>query len=524
MERIFFKTNIEDAYSGLPIYVFDTSYLPSPDIIDYDLFIPTMMDKLPLLQYILVMFSCGLNKISWIHGVKFLRTFLSPETRNFDNLHKIIAVHESWFVKSISLILTNITLSKKTFTRLHKLFDSSARNLDILISCDSLSELSNYVDVTRLKISLNIYKHDAQTTLSPKLSLQCPHVQLITEKTKYSAETDPLFFYHFNQIFRIIETYGPRAESVFMKPGNRQNTEILYQCILRNQFIWVNDWDLHCIASTFKKILLTVSPPLICIDDIALPMKDDFDYTLTIWNKMLANDANVASVLFRVIDLCATIVDNSEVTKHLPISILKCLCHALTHELKLQQNSDRVSIAVRYIKNLLQHWSRIKPLFQERLGRIALLSKPSGEKYNELYNLSHDITMDEENTSGEEEYQRVQFNTKTILDNDTTLAISSPATAQTKTPPPRPASRRAVTATVKEPPKKEKLQDVSNIKAQWPPQKYKFERRELPKKPVKTEETPPVVTKRPVVRGRKVGELTRLFEERTQAMELLRAI
>lgn len=506
MERIFFKTDIEDAYSGLPVYVFDTLYLPSPDVIDYDLFIPTLMNKLPLERYILVMFSCGLNKISWIHGVKFLRLFLSPEACNFDNLHKIIAVHESWFVKSISLVLTNISISKKTFSKLHRLFDSLSRQLDILISCGSLEELSNYVDVTRLKISLNIYKHDAQTTLLPRLLLNCPTVQIINERTTFDPESDPLFCYHFNQIFRIIETYGTKAEAIFMKPGNRQNTEILFQCIVRNQYIWINDWDLHCIASTFKKILLTVTP-LINIEDIVLPMKDDLDYTLMVLSKNFAGSDHAASVLFRIIDLCHKIVVNPETTQHLPVSVAKCMCHALTHELKLQQNSDRVSIAVRYIKNLIQHWSRIRPLFQERLSEKPKNENRSEQKFDELYNLSHDITMDEENTSGEEESQRVQFNTKTILDNDTTLA-------RTET-----TSRNNIQLNSK----KEKLQDVSNIKAQWPPQKYRFERKDVPKK-VEVQEEPQTPAKRPVVRGRKVGELTRLFEQRTQAMKLLGAI
>lgn len=520
MERIFFKSDIEDAYLGLPIYVFDTSYLPSPDVIDYDLFIPTLMNTLPLEKYILVMFSCGLNKILWIHGVKFLRLFLSPETSNFDNLHKIIAVHESWFVKSIALILTNISISKKTLTRLHKLFDPSSRHLDTLISCGSLAELLGYVDITRLKISLNIYKHDAQTTNSTKISFNCPTMSLITEKTTYSPHSDPLFTYHFNQIFRIIDTYGPKAQDIFMKPGNRQNTEILFQCILRNQFIWINDWDLHCIALTFKKILLTVTPPLIDIDDITLPMKDDLAYTLMVLNKNFALGTAAASVLFRVIDLCSKIVDHTDATRHQPLSILKCMCHALTHELKLLQNTHRTSIAVRYIKNLILHWGKIRPLFYGRLSDTAEGCKEN-EKYDELYDLSHDITMEGANTSGEEENQRVQVNTKTILDNNTALALPSEPNEKS-TPPPRPATRRAYT---KEPSKKEKLQDVSNIKAQWPPQKYKFKRDNLPtkEKPVE-EEVPQLPVKRPVVRGRKVGELTRLFEERTQAMKLLGAI
>ena len=71
-----------------------------------------------------------------------------------------------------------------------------------------------------------------------------------------------------------------------------------------------------------------------------------------------------------------------------------------------------------------------------------------------------------------------------------------------------------------------KLADVSNIGLQFPPQKYKFSanaRKEIDSTPAFLQDTE-VVVKKPVIRGRKVGELAKLFEERSQALELLKGM
>lgn len=431
MDRIFYKSDEVDAYTGHPIYVFDTSYLPSTAEIDYDLFIPTMTKSLPRQPYVLVMFSCGLNKINWIWGVKFLKAFLSPDHENRDNvknLTKVISVHESWFVKSISQILTNISFSRQTLARLSLLFDSKSSRNNILTSCDSLSELSYYVDITKLKISLNIYKHDANSTLSPKIDFECPINKIITADTRFSRHSDPVFYHHFYQIFRIVDTYGPNVELVFHRPGNRLSTEILVLCITRNQLIWINDWDLNCIASCFKKLLLDVSGPLIPVNKITLPMNDLLNFTLEVLNIMMI-DEETNELIFQIMDLCHRIVENSAVTNHTCLSVSKSMCHALTHELLSTQNRDRITVGTRFIKNVITHWRQIRPLYQQRFQTVEQIV--NGESLHnsaidELYNMSHEITMKEDDSGDENESSRDSahelFDTKAILSDFTDMA------------------------------------------------------------------------------------------------------
>lgn len=578
MDRIFYKSETVDAYTGYPIYVFDTSFLPSPDAINYDLFIPTMMRSLPDHPYVVVMLSGGLNKIQWIWGVKFLKSFLadSGPGANVENLQKVIAVHESWFVKSIIQILTNFSVAKPTLSKLNSLFDPKKNGKSLLTSCDSLGELSNYVDITKLKLSLNTYKHDANVTMSPKIPTSIPVDPIISDTTRFNPQSDPIFYHHFYQLFNIVDMYGLKVELLFHKPGNRLNTEILFLCMLRNQLLWINDWDLYCIASCFKKILMETPFPLLPVDLIELPMRDDLDYILVVFNHILAanSESGGDAVLFQCLDLCRKIVDNHETTRHTYVTILRSLCHALTHELISQANKDRITVAVHFIKSLLTRWTEIRPIYQKRFKTVSAVV--NGDELNdatidELYNMSHDITMEGNDSTEDESYhghQNIDLLSSTsevLLDtvhgnasNERVnslpdLVSSAPPAPESRAyvpkgdntnetakkdqrPPKLPATSKSEISistqvgtagnvgseTSQSPRKTTRLNDVSNVQLQWPPQKYKFEKTTPVVKPEPTQE--PRVVKMPVVRGRKVGELAKLFEERSQAMDLLRSM
>lgn len=612
MDRIFYKSDTMDAYSGAPIYVFDTSYLPSTDDIDYELFIPTMMLSLPSHPYVVIMFSGGLNKILWIWGIKFLKSFLADDDRNVHNLLKIIAVHESWFVKSITQLLANFAISKPSLSKLNLLFDTKKQGKSLLTSCDDLSELSNYVDISRLKLSLNIYKHDAQVTTSTTIVMASPAKPIISDTTRFCAQSDPIFYHHFYQLFNIVDMYGPKVELLFHKPGNRMNTDILFNCMLRNQVLWINDWDLYCIASCFKKILMEMPAPLVPVDLITLPMRDDLDYLLVIFNHILAfgNETGADVVLFQLMDLCRRIVDNQQ-TKHSYVSILRSLCHALTNEPISQINKDRISMAVRFVKNLLLNWPQIRPLYLKRFKSVSAIV--NGEDLNdatidELYNMSYDITMEgESDEDGNPHYDVLTSASDLLLElrddskdrkdsvsevskdfSKLDVAIKLETTPKSKhqwgipldfsknveqeeveedfeeesvraskeqaiadqesndikemrnikgvnneetkvdAPRDRPKVSHSDPPLSREPKiRQSTLNDVSNVQLQWPPQKYKFERSSVPKSiqvAPEMSQLPKLPVKKPVVRGRKVGELARLFEERSQAMDLLRTL
>lgn len=576
MERIFYQSDVADAYSGLPIYVFDTSFLPSPETIDYDHFIPAMINILPRTPYVVVMLSCGLNQFNWVWGVKFLKSFLASDV-NVANLHKIISVHDSWFVRSITQLVTNFAFSKKTTVRLNALFSMSPGKDDLLIRCETLSHLSAYIDITKLKLSLNVYRHEAETQMTPKLFLEYPVPTLVTSNTQFCQSSDPDFYHHFYQIFHIVSTHGTQVELLFHKPGNRLNSEILFLCIMRNQLIWINDWDLHCIASCFKRLLIEMPQRLVSRDLIVLPMNDSFEYTVGVFNQMVSH-YQTGAVLFQIIDMCWRISQNGSVTKHNPRSIVRCLCFSLTHEPHLQLKSETVGSTIRFLENVVEHWPKIKPLHRNRFSTVE--SVVEGKDFHdstidELYNMSHEISVDEViSDEDKSDYTASYLSDKssfslvgTIFENpDSTASLKKIATARELQSPskqegcespvkpkpknhnlsaalilisqaenspqrkPKSTPKLPTDATVKviaehEVKKEKRLSDISNVQVQWPPQKYKFEKKpSIANLQIKEAVKPNDPVRRPVIRGRKVGQLTKLFEERSQAMEILTSI
>ncbi|KAG2735035.1 hypothetical protein G9P44_001249 [Scheffersomyces stipitis] len=576
MDRIFYRTDSVDPVSNSPIYIFDTSYLPSTDVISYDAFIPTLISLLPQERYVLVMFSCGLNKISWVWGIKFLKAFLA-ENNNVENVVKIISVHDSWFIKSITDILTNYNFTKKNIASLNRLFDSFVINSNqpddvhsilakspsddfnknTIIRCNSLSQLSNYVDIRRLKISLNVYKHDLEVENDIQLSIR--FIPLLNPYTRIDRSSHPLFFHHFYQVFNIINANGEKVELLFHKPGNKANTEIFYNCVNRNQLIWINDWNLFCISTAFKKFLHNLPYPMVPLDSIELPIKDDFNYTFTTFSKIIAaheyneETTNYSNVLIQLCRLCHGLINANQVTKHTSTSLAKCMSHCLSHQLVSNSSKDVIIVVTRFLRNVLEFWPQIStayknyPSIEDIInGKVCPIDKP-----DDSYDLSYDVTL-EEDDENDKKFNSIEILAtnrqsiagsegpvdKLITPRTSPRRINLPATPSSLSPhkprSPVRSPKREKLYSPNKPAKSvnfsmrvaNKLADVSNIGLQFPPQKYKFSanaRKEIDSTPAFLQDTE-VVVKKPVIRGRKVGELAKLFEERSQALELLKGM
>ncbi|KAK6463955.1 divergent CRAL/TRIO domain-containing protein [Scheffersomyces coipomensis] len=569
MERIFYKSDVTDIPTNLPVYTFDTSYLPSTEIIDYDEFIPTLMSFVPQHPYVLIMFNCGLNKISWIWGIKFLKSFLA-DNNNLHNLHKLITVHDSWFIKSMTQILST---TKGNFLTLNLLFDyftmespsiSSDSSNNIMIHCNSLSDLSHYIDITKLKISLNIWKHNLQIEHSIQLSKR--FIPLLNPLTTFNIHSNPTFHHHFYQIFNIINSYSDKVELIFHKPGNKINTDVLFDCINRNQLIWINDWDLYCIATTFKRILMELPSPLIPTNSIPLPIKDDYNYTFETFHNLLQQHGSneltqsFKLVLIQLFELGHHLIHTNKITNHTSLSLSKSLSHCLSHELISSQNKDHILIINRFLKNVFDNWSRLRLTYVNDPGYLTVHESIFGKTIiennhhqnnntlpDDSYDLSYDITIEDTVGSTDDNEFRVSVNTSNILTFNSKLSKStSNNTTNNNNNNNGSSSNRELLSTIRDlnfsqnkllssttttsltSKVSKALNDVSNIALQYPPQKYNFIDSSPQKKsrnisPIETI-PPPNNVKRPVIRGRKVGQLAKLFEERAHGLELLKGL
>ena len=480
MERIFYSTDVRDPITNYPLYIFDTSYLPPTDVIDYNELISTLLQRLPLKPYVLVMFSSGLNKISWVWGLKFIKTFMlidNDSGYNLKNLVKIFLVHDSWFIKSITSVLHNYNYTKKNLVNLNKLLDTfvldpttqvkqsiqstqlaesagligsanvavsmpasmpvsisesngGSNRQTIVIHCSKLSQLSEYLDITKLKISLNIYKYNMQLEESILLSMKV--TPIINPYVTLSPQNHTLFYHHLYQIFNIINSNCYKLEFVFYKPGKKANIAILYDCLCRNQVIWINDWDLYSITTVFKRILLELPHPLLPWEQLRLPLGDDLEYTknallrITESHKHSLQTENYDQFLIQFFDCLHLLLVYRETTKHTPATISKSVVYCLSH--KASSDVKETQILQQFIENVMNHWQQLKDFFDyPSVEQIIYENEQDSNSNNDssnakenAYDTTYEMTFEDESNDDE---TRIAFNTNTILKEDISLRV-----------------------------------------------------------------------------------------------------
>lgn len=618
MERIFYLANTADPVTDLPIYLFDTSFLPTPEEINYEELIPVLLQKVPRHPFCLIVFSLGLNRILWVWGLKFLKRFLSDK-QNMKNLQKMVTVHELWLVKLLTQILTNYHLTMKNLNLINRYIDIGLSNIVELfalynanqvklINCLLLLQLSNYFDITKLKISLAVYRYDAK--IAP-LELTMRYKPLINQYTAIDYNKNPLFMHHFTQLLAIVQTHGTEVELLFHRPGNKTLTDVLYNCINRNQILWINDWDIYCIGGVVKRITSELPVTLIPVDMIPLPVADTMTYLLSLYLKLdefhTQQGQGYNRLLWEMLGLASKLLKAAEITKHTANSLARLLAHCMSHQVVSSHSKDQIAIVVRVLTHMIEWWDEIgievatEPLQpverelerEQKAPPLPPRKQTSQElKINDLYNMSFDHTMNDTFSDDEPDL------------HEQLMALGD---IEEESPPPKPPRRRSSQeqAVAEGPPKpsflrhsrnlsgtvpnvsahartrsvgglvdtnfnatprkdalmspvttnsqfsriqltlnlllssvdsaviqevlaviqaKKMLSDVSNIALELPTQKYKVAEPQLRLPAATKPAPPPIPIKKPVIRGRKVGELAKLFEERCEGLELLRTM
>lgn len=366
LNNIFYKSYSIDPNSGHSIYVFDSTYLPSSeelgavDKYDYDIMITELMDllvkKLPQSPFSLVVFSSGFSakKISWVYGVKMFSK-LPKKLKSY--LQKTYIVHESFFVRTVYQVLSN-AMSFKFLTGSSKpdIFDpeSGAKSASSsIVHVADLTELSCLIDITRLRISLNVYLHDSEITGEYFLEVPDYYYEKITPNSRRQYRQ-----IIFDKIFNRLKYDAITNELVFQRPGSYKKVNILLSIIERNNYIDLSQWDVYSLTSIFTNFLKNKSKPLIPIDLISLPIIDDFDYTFQIF-KDIVRFNDYYDILRAIFPLFISILNASEVTKHDPRSLSKSLTPTLCKEKVSIMSSDRLAVGTKYIRNLFEYFPRI---------------------------------------------------------------------------------------------------------------------------------------------------------------------
>lgn len=386
VNNIFFKSYSIDPISGHTIYVFDSTYLPEPEEVKdrqvYDLLIDELMDKLidmiPCAPFSLVVFTSGFSqkKISWIYGVKMFSK-LPKELRGF--LQKTYIVHESFFIRTVYQVLSN-AMNIKNLGSAYSFQDTKALDTPSMVHVSTLTELSQSIDITRLRISLNVYLHDYQID------------DYIDVPQQYFSRLSPLGSRQYRQlvfdrIFKRLELEAPTTELIFQRPGSYKRVNILLDIIERNNYIDLSQWDIYSLASIFLHFLKKKSQPLIPIDLIPLPIKDNYQFTYETFCTIIKSN-QYYDLLEAIFPLFISILDSAETTKHDWNTLSKALTPTLCKEKVSMMSSDRLAMGGRFIRNLFEYFPAIvERINTARTGRTKATSSTQSTADTPLINL-----------------------------------------------------------------------------------------------------------------------------------------
>ncbi|CCH63056.1 hypothetical protein TBLA_0J00560 [Henningerozyma blattae CBS 6284] len=365
---IFFKSYSVDPITKQSIYVFDSTYLPSPEEVGdkqvYDLLINELMDrlitKLPASPYSLVVFTSGFSqkKISWVYAIKMFNK-LPIEARHY--LQQTFIVHESFFIRTVYQVLSNAmsmkflrttNQSNNTESIEYSSDNSTSNNDPVITHVADLTQLSHLIDITRLRISLNVYLYDYQITEYidvPKSYFE----RLTVNSNKHYKQLV------FDKIFQRLKKEGMNTELIFQKPGSYKKVNILLDIINRNNYIDLSQWDIYSLATIFLHFLKNKSKPLVPIDLIKLPIYDTFSYTYKIFIDIIKFN-NYQDFYFSIFPLFQKIINNKATSKLDPRLLAKALAPTLCKEKISLANSDVLAIGARFIRNLLNHYDEVK--------------------------------------------------------------------------------------------------------------------------------------------------------------------
>lgn len=375
VNSIFFKSYSVDPISGHSIYVFDSTYLPEPEEVGnkqvYDLLIDELTDnlieKIPRAPFSLVVFSSGFiqKKVSWVYGVKMFSK-LPKELRGF--LLKTFIVHESFFIRTVYQVLSNAMNIKMLSA--YSSQDNITSESFSMVHVSNLTELSRLIDITRLRISLNVYLHDYRINDYIEVPEEYPSRLSSLGSRQYRQLI-------FDRIFQRLTAEAVTHELIFQKPGSYKKVNILLDVIERNNYVDLSQWDTYSLASVFLHFLRNKSQPLIPINLVPLPIKDDLRYThLTFLNMIKEN--HYFDLLKVIFPLFISILEHSDVTKHDKISLSKALTPTLCKEKISMMSADRLALGARFIRNLIEYFPEIlNELENSRAGRTAATATES---------------------------------------------------------------------------------------------------------------------------------------------------
>lgn len=303
-----YNSGAQDAFTGLPVYVVDTTALPEDGILpDPETEFRDYLNELPKSgEFVIMFFASGAPKIPQVNWLRRAHSELPRSLKK--RMMKVYVVHANWYTKAIHKALSPIVSPK--FSRKIKFISS-------------LSEMGREVDITAIDISPAVYLRDLDSSDSPVLGAlpvpkQCQSIfgmPLPEYPTAYwRAALQFLGAASINE-----RTFFPLSKSTDLMI---EMCAVLSHAVRREQRLRLFDYGPFVVLAVLKEYLVSLPEPLIHIDSIEYPLEFTREYADGVIMKLDTAKRRHLADLFNFFSGASDIVDHRLIVRSMGPAIL----------------------------------------------------------------------------------------------------------------------------------------------------------------------------------------------------------
>ncbi|KAJ8097617.1 hypothetical protein POJ06DRAFT_35823 [Lipomyces tetrasporus] len=241
VDRVLFRTGLEDPATGTPVFVLNSTALPPPQSVSYSDLLPHLLAVVRHVgDYSVIFFAGGgSHRPSWPW---MIQTYSSLERDLRKSLKRLYIVHENWWVRTIMEMVAGAVSGK---------FRNKA------VHVPNLTALAQHLDIRFVSIPLAVYVHDRK--LEPKIEFETQQ-GVVFGRDLPSEGVVPYFW---RECIEYLSVEGIYTPGIFRISPKLDHLSILREAFDRCQVVDLHDYGPHVIASLLKLFLrLLPTPPL----------------------------------------------------------------------------------------------------------------------------------------------------------------------------------------------------------------------------------------------------------------------
>ncbi|KAK9366372.1 hypothetical protein V1509DRAFT_568939 [Lipomyces kononenkoae] len=241
VDRVLYSTDLEDPATGAPVFVLNSTALPAPQSVNYNLLLPHLLAVVRHVgDYSIIFFAGGnTHRPSWPW---MIQTYSTLERDLRKNLKRLYIVHENWWVRTIMEMVAGAVSGKFRKKAVH---------------VPNLTALGQHLDIRFVSIPLAVYVHDRK--LEPSIEFESQQGVVFGR----DLPSDHVMPYFWRECINHLSVEGIYTPSIFRISPKLDHLSILREAYDRCQLVDLHEYSPHVIASLLKLFLrLLPTPPL----------------------------------------------------------------------------------------------------------------------------------------------------------------------------------------------------------------------------------------------------------------------